>query len=130
MAKYYKIIFDGLSGGGDYDGYDFGVAEDNGDTNLWVTVQMSRDAVREWTKNLLVDQLPGVAAKAVEQYLLGMVPGSVITAKSESTVRLALKTTTWYPGQPGRPEIIANWNEFDVEIPKPPLGFKTPPPTT
>ena len=70
------------------------------------------------------DKLGPIAAKAVELHLLGKVPADSYRQERENAI--LLDPSTWYPGGPGEPHIVEDWNEFEVIPPKPELGFKTP----
>src|SRR5690606_38083312 len=113
---------------GDYDSFTFSAAQDKDAESILIITKVSRNVQRKIERKLGAEQIPGVAARAVEEFLLGAVPRVAVEEETETSVVLKLRTDTWYPGYPGRPEAIENWQAFEVAVPKPPLGFKTPPP--
>ena len=105
---------------GDYDSFEFTVRGVPSGEESTLFVRVSRSLVAE-LRDPGTTFLASLAAKAVEQHILGRLPKDHYV---DPEGRIILLGTHWYPGHPGTPETLSHYDEFDVIPPKPPLGFK------
>ncbi len=123
MSRSYRVSFETFEPrGGHFERLRFVITKE-GSGEDYPIVKVS-GSVETWFLNFGIsgDDLGRVAAKAVEQHLLGDVPRSQYREGADTII----VESTWYPGHPEAPETIDDFENFVVTLPPPPLGFKTP----
>lgn len=86
-----------------------------------VEVQLSRSLLSQ--KGLdTPEALAAVAAKVLQLHLLGGVPKETYMEALHTKIGVS---SYWYPGMPGQPERLDTYQDFEVTLPKPPMGFRT-----
>ncbi len=125
MSRSYQVSFETFEPrGGDFGRLRFVITKEGSSAQDYLVVEISRNAQLRFKNFGLTDvDLKRVAAKAVEQHILGNVPPERYERKEVTTIQV---WDDWYPGHPEAPETIDDFENFVVTLPPPPLGFKTP----
>jgi hypothetical protein len=107
---------------GDYEAYEFLLNKGGNDNQIWFSIRISRGLIRSLHDRNFT-KIKNIAAKAVEQHILGKIDKQHYIDDQNNSVLL---NVDWYPGYPGDPEIIEDYIEFVVNPPDTKFGFQTP----